>query len=129
MTIKYRILIAEDEINTREILGQLIKILGYDSILVCNADEAILEYSQNDNIHLIFMDNDMPNQGDGIRAAQKIRELETQLKRNTKIVSISGTEEIVEFYLKNGVKIDGQMRKPFKTNQIKETIEQFLYVA
>lgn len=123
MKENFEILIAEDDIQFATLMQIGIVPLGYRVIHVTNGQDAINSYLKNPYIKLIFMDNSMPNKGDGINATRQIRKLEQELKRNTSIVNISGNIDSKDIYNKNNIKIDYHLKKPFSLQKLREVVE------
>ena len=73
--MKKKILIVEDNKDSREILGLFITKIGCQVIKACNSKEAIT-YAEAECPDLIFMDLDLPD-ADGIKTT-------TILKKNPK---------------------------------------------
>ena len=63
--MKKKILIVEDNSDSREILGLFVTKIGYQPIKACNSKEAIT-YAEAERPDLIFMDMDLPDT-DGIK--------------------------------------------------------------
>jgi CheY-like chemotaxis protein len=63
--MKKKILIVEDNNDSREILGLFVIKFGYQVIRACNSKEAIT-YAEAERPDLIFMDMDLPDV-DGVK--------------------------------------------------------------
>ncbi len=150
----FRIVIAEDEKDNRDLLVKLLKPLGFDIRKAANGQEAVTIWNKWQP-HLIWMDLRMPVM-DGYEATKQIRKLETQnlkhecfdpvqhdithhdrhLGQNqrvdsqfqTKIIAITASvfEEQRAEALKTGC--DDFVRKPFREIEIFEMMEKHLRV-
>ena len=69
--MKKKILIVEDNKDSREILGLFITKIGCQVIKACNSKEAIT-YAEAECPDLIFMDMDLPD-ADGIKTTTMLR--------------------------------------------------------
>jgi two-component system response regulator (stage 0 sporulation protein F) len=85
-----KILIVDDELNTRELLYNAFSRLGFDTITATNGKDAV-QFSRTKKPDLILLDFDMPEMN-GIEVLKKIRENDAK----TKIVMLTGlaTDEL-----------------------------------
>ena len=120
---KFKILAAEDDE-----LGKLLlkKIFEKESVyfeIAENGKKALDLYSKKD-FDLIFMDIQMPEM-DGITAALKIREIEKNTDNHIPIIALTGHafEKDKEEALSAGM--DDFISKPFKIDELLETIKKF----
>ena len=84
---KRRLLLAEDDPVTRQVLGLMLKHSAYDHDIAENGIEAI-EMWENENYDLILMDVQMPGK-DGFAATGVIREREKERGGHTIIVAMT----------------------------------------
>ncbi len=119
--MKKKILIVEDNSDSREILGLFVTKIGYHVIKACNSKEAIT-YAEAERPDLIFMDLDLPDV-DGVKTI-------TILKQNPKtshIPVVALTAWISELWREKALKagiVDYQL-KPISPQTLKQTIEKF----
>lgn len=119
----YKIAIAEDNVFALNALKE--KLSAYDDITIIhsakNGAELLNFLVQNNDIHLIFMDIEMPVLN-GIETTEKIK----QLYSNIKIVMITIYDD--DEYIFNAIKAgaDSYILKETKTNKIYETINDTL---
>lgn len=83
--MKTKILIAEDEGQVRELLGQLCKMWGYEAVLAKDTDEA-LQALEREVIDIVLTDDRMPGEG-GLAVVRRSK----QLKPNRVVIVSSGT--------------------------------------
>jgi signal transduction histidine kinase/CheY-like chemotaxis protein len=144
---RYRILIAEDEADSRIMLRQILEQVGFQVREAENGQEAVALY-ESWNPHLIWMDIRMPVM-DGLEATRKIRNLELGLRiekgskirdQRSKIQNLNSKfervpiialtasvfEEDKEKVLARGC--DDFMRKPFLVDEILDKIAKHLEV-
>jgi CheY-like chemotaxis protein len=115
-----KILIVEDNKDSREILSLFITKLGHQPIKACNSQEAIT-YAESEEPDLIFMDLDLPD-ADGIKTT-------TILKKNPKtshipIVAVTAWMSALWEEKALRVGIETYLIKPVSPQTLKETIEQ-----
>jgi len=70
------VLIAEDDMTSRIILGSILKKWGFTPVLTCNGKEALDVMQSKDGPSLAVLDWQMPEMN-GIEVCQKIREIDT----------------------------------------------------
>jgi CheY-like chemotaxis protein len=70
--MKKKILIVEDNSDSREIQGLFVTKFGYQAITACNSKEAIT-YAEAERPDLIFMDMDLPDV-DGVKTTVILEE-------------------------------------------------------
>jgi len=119
--VKKKILIVEDNKDSREILGLFITKIGCQVIKACNSKEAIT-YAEAECPDLIFMDLDLPD-ADGIKTT-------TILKKNPKtsqipIVALTAWISALWQEKAGKVGIVTYMIKPVSPQMLKETIEGY----
>jgi two-component system, cell cycle response regulator DivK len=116
-----KILIVEDNKDSREILGLFITKIGCQVIKACNSKEAIT-YAEAECPDLIFMDLDLPD-ADGIKTT-------TILKNNPKtsqipIVALTAWISALWQEKAGKVGIVTYLIKPVSPQMLKETIEGY----
>jgi PAS domain S-box-containing protein len=80
------ILLAEDDVNVRELFESILKSYGYEVILAENGQDAVERFAQDkDRIKLVILDMIMPKMS-GAQAHREIR----QLQGNVKVLYSSG---------------------------------------
>jgi CheY-like chemotaxis protein len=119
--VKKKILIVEDNKDSREILGLFITKIGCQVIKACNSKEAIT-YAEAECPDLIFMDLDLPD-ADGIKTT-------TILKKNPKtsqipIVALTAWISALWQEKAGKVGIVTYLIKPVSPQMLKETIEGY----
>ena len=116
-----KILIVEDNKDSREILGLFITKIGCQVIKASNSKEAIT-YAETERPDLIFMDLDLPD-ADGIKTT-------TILKKNPKtsqipIVALTAWISVLWQEKAEKVGIVTYLIKPVSPQILKETIEEY----
>ncbi len=126
---RYRLLIAEDRLENRLLLRQLLEPLGFDINEAVNGQEAVVLFEQW-RPHLIWMDIRMPVMN-GLLATRRIKE--SKAGAQTKIVALTAhaLEEERREILEAGC--DDFIRKPYRDTEIFEALTKhlgvrFLYV-
>ncbi len=121
---RYRILLAEDKEESRIPLYELLTSVGFDVITAVNGKQAI-ELFKTWHPHLIFMDMRMPVM-DGYEATRHIKRHKKGAQ--TKIIALTASvfdQDRSEILVAGCEEI---IRKPFKAQEIFETIKKYLKV-
>jgi CheY-like chemotaxis protein len=123
--MKKKILIVEDNKDSREILGLFVTKFGHQVIKACNSKEAIT-YAEAECPDLIFMDLDLPD-ADGIKTT-------AILKKNPKtshIPVVAITAWISALWEEKALKVGiaTYLIKPVSPQTLKETIEEYTKLA
>jgi CheY-like chemotaxis protein len=102
-----KILYAEDDEKTRDIIINYFKMLFKDVVAVCDGLEALNKYKESDGFDLVFLDIEMPKCS-GIEVASKIKDI----NKSQKIVFLTAFDE--ENYIKSAIdiKADEYIYKP-----------------
>jgi two-component system sensor histidine kinase/response regulator len=120
---QYRILIADDHADNRDLLKTMLTSVGFEVEEAQNGNETIAKFKVW-SPDLILMDMQMPVM-DGYEATRTIKAME---KGNIPIIAVTASafQEDTEKALKAGA--DAYLRKPFKEYEIFECIETCLGV-
>jgi len=115
-----KILLAEDNRTTRNVLKLLLKSQGHQITIATNGEEVLQKFTP-DNFDLVIMDIQMPVM-DGIAATQKLKELHQNLPP---IVGLSANalEGDREKYLSLG--LDEYLTKPFSQEDFHQVLKKF----
>ncbi|WP_404789842.1 ATP-binding protein [Altericista sp. CCNU0014] len=118
---KYRILVADDRWESRQLMMHLLEPLGFDIRDARDGQEAVA-VCQDWNPHLVWMDMQMPTM-DGYTATRHIK---TNPQSNTVVVALtaSALEENTDAILEAGC--DAIVRKPFREAEIFQVLAQYL---
>ncbi len=117
--MKKKILIVEDNSDSREIMNLFATKIGYQPIKACNSKEAIT-YAKAERPDLIFMDMDLPD-ADGIKTT-------AILKKNPKtshipVVALTAWMSALWEKKASKVGIATYLLKPTSPQTLKKTIE------
>jgi CheY-like chemotaxis protein len=114
------LLVADDDELVRETVAALLANLGHDIIQARDGLEAFLIYmAKFDKIHLVIMDIMMPKM-DGIAAAKAIKKEHP----SAKVILMSGhSNQVIPR------EAEALLLKPFRYNDLCETVEQVLEMA
>ena len=129
---QYRILIVEDDPDSRSFLRQMLEQVGFIVEEADNGQEAVDIYASRQP-HLIWMDIRMPVM-DGLEATRQIRSLESKIQNpqskmeNVKIIALTASvfDDARDEVLAAGC--DDFLRKPFKEADMFKLIEKHLGV-
>jgi PAS domain S-box-containing protein len=120
----YRILVADDHVENRNLLVQLLSAVGFETRTVTNGQDAIALW-QSWHPHLIWMDMRMPVM-DGYAATRQIRSQVTGQSTVIIALTASAFEEDRTSVLDSGC--DDFVRKPFYEPVIFEKMSEYLGV-
>ncbi len=140
---KYRILIADDAFESRQLLVKLLLPFGFEIYQATNGIEAIECWEKN-SPHLIFMDLRMPVM-DGYEATKQIKARETEDKlssssplkkgggggiefRSTAIIAVTASSFEEEKAGIMAIGCDDFLRKPFTEQHIFDTLHKHMGV-
>jgi len=130
--INYRLLVVDDDIESRKLLVNLLKSIGFNNIKEAVNGKHAIETYEKWNPRLIWMDIQMPVM-DGYKAAKYILKKEKQLNKNSelidnKVIIIALTafafDEDRNKILKTG--FDAFLRKPFREHQVYALMKKHL---
>ncbi len=123
----YRILVAEDVPENRQLLLTLLNSVGFEVTAVENGAEAIARW-QAWQPHLILMDIQMPVM-DGYEATQQIRSLEAESKpENTPIIALTAFAFESDRFASLQAGCDDYIAKPFTETKLFDKIARHLGV-
>jgi len=120
-----RILVVDDIYTNRYLLSELIKLTNNEAILAENGEEAI-EILRNEEIHLIFMDIEMPVMN-GIETTQYIRNEMSPPLNGIPIIALTAHNPELFFEDYSDVGFDELITKPYSVEKIKEKIIEFSF--
>jgi CheY-like chemotaxis protein len=116
-----KILVVDDIYTNRYLLSELIRLTGNEAILAENGKEA-LEILQDQEIHMIFMDIEMPVMN-GVETTQYIRnELSAPLNA-IPIIALTAHNPELFFDDFSDVGFDELITKPYNVEKIREKIQ------
>ncbi len=121
-----RVMVMDDEEMIREIAQKQLSILGHDTVLVADGEEAIYKYQKLQAsctpIDLVIMDLTIPGGMGGQEASKKL----LQVDPATKIIVASGysNDPLMANYRKFG--FSAAIAKPFDLSRLRKAIEDSL---
>jgi PAS domain S-box-containing protein len=121
-TEEYRILVADDIEENLQVVIRLLNLVGFKTKEARNGEEAIAIF-EDWNPHLILMDMRMPVM-DGYAASRIIKSSEKG--KSTPIVALTASSFEDEHHKINSLGIEGYIRKPFRENELFETMGNIL---
>lgn len=119
-----RILVVDDIFTNRLLLTELIKTTGNEVVAVENGEEAIKVLS-NEEIHLIFMDIEMPVMN-GIETTEYIRKDMEYPLNIVPIIALTAHNPDIFFEDYADVGFDELITKPYSIEKIKEKIKSVM---
>lgn len=118
----FKILIAEDEPDIRELITLTLQFSGYEVVSVKDGAEAVVQ-AQADKFDLILMDVRMPRMT-GYEACRILRSIETTKEIPIIFLSAKGQESEVQAGLEAGA--DQYILKPFAPDMLTQKIKDVL---
>jgi two-component system OmpR family response regulator len=118
--MRKRILVADDEASVVKVLKDRFTHWGYE-VETASDGEQTLKKVASFKPHLILLDVRMPKIN-GIEVAARTKKKYPHI--GILVLTASQSEDTVKVCLKKGA--DGYMLKPFKTQSIKEKVEELL---
>lgn len=120
-----KILVVDDIYANRYLLSELIKLTGNQAVLAENGEEAI-EILQKEEIHLIFMDIEMPVMN-GIETTQYIRQEMGDPHNSIPIIALTAHNPEFFFDDYEDVGFDELITKPYSVEKLKAKIMSARY--
>jgi two-component system, cell cycle response regulator DivK len=119
--VKKKILIVEDNNDSREILGLFVTKIGHHPIKARNSNEAII-LAEAEEPDIIFMDLELPD-ADGIKTTAILR----QNPKTSHIPVVALTAWISALWQEKAAKVGiaTYLIKPISPQVLKETIEEY----
>jgi two-component system, cell cycle response regulator DivK len=119
--VKKKILIVEDNSDSREIMNLFITSMGHQVIKAKNSNEA-MAFAEAEGPDLIFMDMDLPDL-DGVKTTAILK----QNPKTSHIPVVALTACISELWLEKATRvgITTYLLKPVSPQTLKETIEEY----
>ncbi len=113
---RLKILVVDDHLDSREVLGELLTAEGHDVTCAANADLALVAAREGAPPDLIFLDYVMP----GMSATHFVRELKsTPTYNRVPIVLLTGMEE------PDVPGVVGFVRKPVPFERLAEIVARY----
>ncbi|HMI90340.1 MAG TPA: ATP-binding protein [Polyangiales bacterium] len=119
-----RVLLVEDNADTRSIAREMLRRMGCDVELVGDGLEA-LERLSLESYDLVLMDCHMPNMN-GFDATREIRKREADCGRRTTIVALTASVLPEDRALCIEVGMDDYVAKPFSRRDLETVLERWL---
>ena len=119
--MKKKILIVEDNSDSREIMNLFITKMGYQAIAAKNSDEAIA-FAEAEGPDLIFMDMQLPDV-DGVKTTAMLK----QNPNTAQIPVVALTAWMSALWEEKALKVGiaTYLLKPTSPQTLKETIEEY----
>ena len=119
-----RILVVDDIYTNRYLLSELIKLTGNESVMAENGEQAI-EILKNQEIHMVFMDIEMPVMN-GVETTQYIRnEMDPPLNA-IPIIALTAHNPDMFFEDFSDVGFDELVCKPYSIEKIRAKINDLV---
>jgi two-component system chemotaxis response regulator CheY len=116
------ILIVDDSISIRQVVGMTLKASGYQVIEACDGKDALGKLN-GQKIHLIISDVNMPNM-DGITMLKEIKQLAAYRFTPVIMLTTEGSDQKKEEGRAAGAK--AWVVKPFKPEQMLTAVQKLI---
>jgi CheY-like chemotaxis protein len=123
--MKKKILLVEDNPDLRDLIQKQLGLLGYDSILACDGQEAV-RLAESERPDVIIMDLFLPK-FDGLEAAARIRK--NPNLQSVPIVAATGRAEPGDRELCLNAGCDAYLAKPDAPQELGDVIRRLLKKA
>jgi len=117
-----RILVVDDIYTNRYLLSELIKLSGHEAIMAENGEQAI-EILKSQEIHMVFMDIEMPVMN-GIETTQYIRNEMAPPLNAIPIIALTAHNPEIFFDDYSEVGFDELVTKPYSVEKIRAKISE-----
>jgi CheY-like chemotaxis protein len=118
-----RILVVDDIYTNRYLLSELVRLTENEPVVAENGKEAI-EILRNEEIHMIFMDIEMPVMN-GIETTRYIRNEMPPPMNVVPIIALTAHNPELFFEDYSDAGFDELITKPYSVEKIKEKIRNF----
>ncbi len=119
-----RILVVDDIYTNRYLLSELIKLTGNESVVAENGEEAI-EIMKNQEIHMVFMDIEMPVMN-GVETTQYIRTEMAPPMNAIPIIALTAHNPDLFFEDFSDAGFDELITKPYSIEKIRAKIKELI---
>ncbi|MCK4764761.1 MAG: response regulator [Candidatus Aminicenantes bacterium] len=116
---KNKILIADDESDIRELLGDFLRGEGYECFLTCDAFEALEQFKSTPGIDLVMSDIRMPGKT-GLDLLGEIKEIDNDVI----VVMISAVKDIESAITAMSKGAYDYVSKPFKLTEVAQIAQK-----
>jgi PAS domain S-box-containing protein len=117
-SIRYRILVADDNIDAAGSLAQLLRLDGHEVEITYDGLQAV-ESARRFRPHVIFLDIGMPHV-DGIEAARRIREM-SQSPR-ARLIALTGWGQAADRFRTRAAGFDAHLVKPVDSAALRRVL-------
>ena len=114
-----KIMIVEDDLTIRDIVGETLEKWGFETVMVEDFDQ-VLQAFLDQNPHLVIMDINLPS-FDGFYWCNKIREVS-----NVPMVFLSSRDTPMDMVMSMNMGGDDYIQKPFHTDVLMAKINALL---
>ncbi|MCP4648322.1 MAG: response regulator [bacterium] len=117
-----KILIVDDIYTNRYLLSELVKLTGNEAVIAENGEQAI-EILKNQEIHMVFMDIEMPVMN-GVETTQYIRNEMSAPINAIPIIALTAHNPDLFFEDFSDVGFDELITKPYSVGKIRTKINE-----
>jgi two-component system chemotaxis response regulator CheY len=121
----YKLLLVEDEPITRELLNNLLIQAGFRNLTCAENGFAALECMRQEQFDLVLTDIEMPKLN-GLELLRRIRSSETPQPRESKVIVITGHDEVAVLGTAIALDASGVIKKSTSVAALRERIHHLL---
>jgi len=115
-----RIMIAEDDPASQQVLVAMLKRWGHEVEVTSNGSEAWERLQRDDRPRLVILDRMMPGMS-GVDVCKELRQLQSEVPTYVIMLTAMGSRENIVEGLEAGA--DDYLTKPFDSNELRARIE------
>ena len=119
-----RILVVDDIVTNRYLLSEQIKSTGHEVVLAENGAQAI-EILEKEEIHLVFMDIEMPVMN-GIETVEHIRNKLPSPLNSLPVIALTAHNPELFYEDFNNAGFDELLTKPYSVDKLRVKISSYL---
>jgi CheY-like chemotaxis protein len=120
---QFRVLVAENDVDTQELMARTLKKIGMAVVLAGTGKEALAHFGSH-HFDLVFMDLALPGM-DGIATTSAIRRHESAFADHVPIIAMTGLRGSAERDRCLTAGMDSYIEKPVSSSQIKIALLAF----
>lgn len=118
-----KILVVDDKVDSRVLVGKVLKYRGYEVIGAGTGKDAI-DMARSEALDLILMDIRLPGGIDGLEATKQIKAMPNHVNTPILAMTASVRPEDMQRALNEGC--DGFVRKPIDINELPKQVAEYI---
>ena len=128
MTMKQKVLVVEDDANSRYMMNEMLDELGLETVEAHDGASAVqTALDHRDSISLILMDIHMPKKS-GVSATEEIRQLINDPPAGLPIIAVTADQSWVERANSQMSGFNAGLSKPVGFSKLRASIEHYVSI-